>query len=576
MPQALLALCLVLLLLPGPALKADSPNAADLIESARALGASDLDSALGQLEQARALARSSGEIETIAEAWLAQALLLRGRSGYAALQPELETFLAEHGTALPHRLSILLGAELGNIEYRQGEREAALLRFDALAAAAETEALQAHVRALRGVVHFANADYELAVADYLAALRHFDAVDDAERRMTLNMNLGIAWLRLEDLAASGRHFQRAQELNDQVEDPATRLRLASNIGILYQQLERFDEAMDAYQQAYQLATAANQPLARAQSLLNIATIHNNHHEDYEQALAYYQRSLAIAEAHDLRLGVMLNTMNIGTALSRLGRHDEAIDAFRQARALIEQFGGPLELRHLYRELSRAQARMGDYAAALESLAESHRLDREIFDERRDRDISELRIAFEADLKEAELGLQAEQLARARARTYLLLALAAGIGLMLLAAVLFYRWRLNTLQDLYARNRELVRAQYGPAAAPPPGPRSGERLEAADSANDSDQPGLPEFDLETPEGEPLLELYQRLETLISEQKLSPAPTCTTPMWPPRWAPTRNTCLRPSRNMATAISTSSSTATASTKHVGCSLIPVSRCP
>lgn len=522
MPRFLLALSLSLLLLPSPVVRADALSPADLIESARALGIADLEAALGQLEQARALAQASGEIETLGEAWLAEALLLRERSGYTALQPELETFLAEHTTVLPDRLSILLGAELGNIEYRHGEREAALLRLDALAAAAETEALQAHVRALRGVVHFANADYELAVADYIDALRHFDAVDDPERRMTLNINLGIAWLWLEDLAASERHFQRAQELNDEVEDPATRLRLATNIGILYQQQERFEEAMAAYQQAYALATEANQPLARAQSLLNIATIHNNHRQDFEQALDYYRRSLAIAEAHDLHVGVMLNQMNIGTALSRLGRHDEAIEAFRQARVLIDQFGGPLELRHLYRELSRAQGRMGEYAGALESLAESHRLDREIFDERRDRDISELRIAYEADLKDAELALQAEQLAGARARTYLLIALTAGIGVILVVAILFYRWRLNTLQELYERNRELVRAQYGPAAAPPPRPRAGERLEAPKTANDPEQPELPEFDLEPPEGEPLLDLYQRLEMLMREQQLFTRP------------------------------------------------------
>lgn len=429
-------------------------------------------------------------VEARAEAWLAEARGLRERAGYAALRPELEAFLADHAGVLPHHLVTLMGAELGNMMFHQGDREAALAQHDAVLAAAQSDATRAPVLAFRSVVHFANADYEQAMADSLTALRHYDAVGDRAQQLALNVGIGIITLRLEDLDATELYFERARALESDVADESIRLRLQAHLGILFQAQQRFDEAMAAYEQAYQLATALNEPLARAQALLNIATIYNNQRQDYETALDYYQRSLVIAEAHDLHLGVVLNHTNIGIALSWLGRHDEAMASFTQARGLIDQHAGPLELRHWYRELSRAQARMGDYESALDSLNASHEVEREIFDERRDRDIAELRTAYERDLQEAEL-------ARLLVQRNLFLVIGISVSLLLLVGVAFYRWRLQRVQALYERNRELVRAQGKEAAA----------LAAVERSHEAERNNT----------DPQQALYANLEKIMREQR-----------------------------------------------------------
>jgi tetratricopeptide (TPR) repeat protein len=94
----------------------------------------------------------------------------------------------------------------------------------------------------------------------------------------------------------------------------------------------------AYQQQHRTAARhwflcadkfANPPLTRAKLLLNLGAV-ESFRGDYAAAMAFYQQGLALAEQHEFVTLLPMFNNNMGNLHWRLGQHEPAIAALRQA------------------------------------------------------------------------------------------------------------------------------------------------------------------------------------------------------------------------------------------------------
>ncbi len=344
--------------------------------------------------------------------------------------------------------------------YRLGDVERARTRFRALEREFEGEALLADVLMSQAVLAHSQGIYDESVAKGLQALRLYESQGNIYGQIQSHKDLGIDYLRIDDLENSLFHFEAGKALLEQSEDVFVAVVLSANMGITLQKLGDLEGAMDAYEWTYDSAVVLNQPLTQAQSLLNIGTIYSNDLGDDERAIAYYQRSLEISEANGLSYGMMLNHMNIGVALGRLARTDEALAAFDQAMALAVELDRPNERQHLLGEITKVLAEAGRYQEAFEASQAQREIAETLFNENRDRAIADLRVEYETELAEQALALaQARNQQQRQWIRFLWVAVALLVGLVGMGGG-FLLYRNRSLRELYERNVELLDQFYG--------------------------------------------------------------------------------------------------------------------
>jgi adenylate cyclase len=363
---------------------------------------------------------------------------------------------------------------LGNLFVRQGDNFRALEQFQ--------QSLQV-VELLADTQRIARANYQIAVAhselgNYPEALNHlFEFLAYAEAQsdsseMALAYNLiGGVKVEIELNEEALTYFHRAREIRERLDDPGALAASCSNIGLSQgtlgqravkagdsaEGLLRHEEAGTWYQRALGLYRSVGDSAGVAGILLNqavnekeIGSIHFDAGRR-DQAEARWQQALRLlAQCRDIlaalgeqRLLVeVLNTT--GDVYRRQGRLEEALAITRQYMALAEQTGQSKFIRNGWKDLSRVYAQLGRWQDAYKARKTYDELRWEDFEQRRMQDIERREVAY-GDMKkqirllkqEQALAVQEAQLSAARTRQRALLG--GGIGLCLLALLIYNRY-----------------------------------------------------------------------------------------------------------------------------------------
>ncbi len=120
------------------------------------------------------------------------------------------------------------------------------------------------------------------------------------------------------------------------------------------------KALEDYQGAFDLFRAANDPRGQAKALQYIGSIYQDA-GDYERVLKYYAQSAETYKADPVLLVSALN--NKARALEQLGRHEEAIAAFRSALGVARQMGSAALQADIDSNLAAAEVKAGRLAEA---------------------------------------------------------------------------------------------------------------------------------------------------------------------------------------------------------------------
>lgn len=232
----------------------------------------------------------------------------------------------------------------------------------------------------------------------------FQTLGDFEALSRSLNNLGVIWIRRNDLVGAERVLNEALLLADRINVPVERARVRINYGHLCGMLGEYERGKQMLTTAFELLVVLGHP-AQTAALLNLARL----------ALAQGRTDEAtttLDRAHKLigagnRLGRIEGCLVRGQIASREARHDVAMHFFNEGIAMAAETGALREEKELWEALSNARAAASDFQQAYEATQRGLALDDRL---RRERAL--LQAATTVERRAAERAQHEADIARA--------------------------------------------------------------------------------------------------------------------------------------------------------------------
>lgn len=181
---------------------------------------------------------------------------------------------------------------------------------------------------------------DLSAESYLNSISILEKknVQSPECILAAKIGLGGVYLFLKDYGKSQKLFDESLDLLDslKLDDQLSYSSIYNNMGIIYTRQDDLVRAYSILEKGIQLLEN-KEPENR-----NLPLLYNNLGDvflktnNYEGALIAYNRSLAIREERNDRLGIATTLKNIGLLHDQKGQTDQAISFFRSSLALSEE------------------------------------------------------------------------------------------------------------------------------------------------------------------------------------------------------------------------------------------------
>lgn len=379
---------------------------------------------------------------------------------------------------------------LGNIYVRLGNNLQALQQYQSSLKTVEL---------LGDTARIARANYSLALAysavgSYPEALNHlYDYLwyaeslrDSSEMANAYNLIGGIkAEIELNDEAIA--FYEKARLIRERLDDPAGLASTYNNLGVSESGLGEkaaeakapdtalihYRRALDWFERARELSAGMQDASGVATSVFNtgvtwknIGSVHDKAGRPVEAAAAWQTALDQLREAREVRSAIgeqagLVEVLNaLGDVYRRQGDYTRALDFTRQYMALAEQTGQSKFLRNGWKDLSRIYALRRQWEEAYEARKRYDELRWEDFNEkrveeyaRREVQYSDLKKQVRLEKQEQELALQEARLRAARLRQQALLG--GGLALLLLALLLYNRYRIKTRANLALAEKNTI-------------------------------------------------------------------------------------------------------------------------
>jgi serine/threonine protein kinase/predicted ATPase/class 3 adenylate cyclase len=275
--------------------------------------------------------------------------------------PSSQPILVARATILNQR-----GTTLWNI----GRLEAAIESYAEALVIYRAIGMSRHeARALNnmGIVFAALGEYEEALAHYKSALKIDQELGDRSSIALKLGNIGQCYSDLGDLDKAESYLGKALKIAEQTGDLSAAADTAVSWGQAKLQRGEIKPALALFERGLALATENRERYQEVRALQYIAYAHLITGDPAETALEMARSATDWARKMPMLVGIIYGLAFQGLALSKLGRHDEAIAAVDEAVAHLEG-ARPEGAEHVYRwrsQILTAAGRTADAAAALE-------------------------------------------------------------------------------------------------------------------------------------------------------------------------------------------------------------------
>ncbi|HUQ05122.1 MAG TPA: tetratricopeptide repeat protein, partial [Kofleriaceae bacterium] len=250
-----------------------------------------------------------------------------------------------------------------------------------------------------GIVFSSLGEYEEALAHYKSSLKIDQALGDRSGIALKLGNIGQAYADLGDVERAESYLSKALKLGEQTGDPSSMADAAISWG--QAKLARGDAAgaLELLERGRELATENRERFQEIRGLQYIALAHLDSNPEWSLDLA--KSATELARKMPMIVGITYGLAIAGRALSRLGRHDEAVAATTEAVAIQDQQPRPEGAEHVLYWHACVLGAAGQTSAAQAAFARS---EKEI-------DIKAARLR-DADLRSIYLGSKTPKAVRA--------------------------------------------------------------------------------------------------------------------------------------------------------------------
>ncbi len=189
-----------------------------------------------------------------------------------------------------------------------------------------------------------------------------DAADPGQQAQALG-NQGSAYYLLENYEAALAAYFKSLALNKQIRNLRGQSSCLNNIGNVYLAGSHEAQAMQCYRQSLALDRQRGDSLGVGDSYVNLATASTALDTTQRQALAYYQRALALFRAAGNTAKATSALNNIADTYLDRRRYAAALPYLAQCLALNRQLGNVAQQAQNLQNLGHVQRGLGHWATA---------------------------------------------------------------------------------------------------------------------------------------------------------------------------------------------------------------------
>jgi len=314
-----------------------------------------------------------------------------------------------------------------------------------------------------GDVQFYVNNLNLSLKHYLSALSIFEEISKKEDSPEAKINCGHLMATIGnvlkdsgDLEGSLDYYRRCHSIYMREGFQAGIPGILHNTGNILQLQGNNGEALGMYMQSLEKAESAGDVYLTSMALSSIGSVYMDT-EEPDTAADYFIRSLAVAEKSNRKRGILSATLKLIHLNRMQGNLKQALAYSKSAEKLAKELENRRDHADVLMEKALIYRGLRKYKQAFETSLAYQSLREEFLSEKRIRELDILRVRYETEAKELEIGqLKKQRAVQRRMTTGALTGLFfAGISLVLAVRNVRFRTRVNReLENAYSRVEKL--------------------------------------------------------------------------------------------------------------------------
>lgn len=348
-------------------------------------------------------------------------------------------------------------------------------------------------------------------SDYYDALQYFSKSIEAARKgdneqtYTVALcNIATVYFLRGDGDGGLPYAQESYSLGLELDDEYLTFTGSHMLASMYYLKGDYDEALEVMAVTEKLITSGDE--TSALKAVKVFTLYGNilaAKEDYRKAEYYFDKALALEK--DLYGDHLDYTyLSYGDYFLQRGRYPEALRMFLAGIELAAEMENKVYLNQYYRKTSECYEKMGYYAQSLQFYKSYYELSRNIFSAEKERSVSEMRVQYEVEKKEAEIARNHLQLLQQKRKAQVY-GLVVAMIVLAMGAGFFYYYRKNKFyREIFRQSQLAVKART--------------KLESQKFNAEEDQHSSVKYAFSPLSDQKGKELFEQLEGLMTEKKL----------------------------------------------------------
>ncbi|MEO8066947.1 MAG: adenylate/guanylate cyclase domain-containing protein [Flavobacteriales bacterium] len=294
-------------------------------------------------------------------------------------------------------------------------------------------------------------DFPAAYANFLEALKRYEAAGLKSNAAGAMLNIGIVFMRQKDLLKAREYYLKAEPLALELDNKPMLMAIYENVAGTYNEDDTTHAALDYVTKALKVAEATKDSAAIGHVLGNLASVYLDTHR-LQEALNYQHMSLAISKARGLERSTAYNLTILGAihmelakdtaghspqaiTKNRMDHAKLAIAYLREAVSMNEKLKIPHGLMEANRYLHEAYALHDDHRSAWMAHKRYTELKDSIFSSENSQAITNLETKRMVELKEKDIEIARLEVEKKRNERWFFI---AGIVLLLVIMGTLFR------------------------------------------------------------------------------------------------------------------------------------------
>lgn len=254
-----------------------------------------------------------------------------------------------------------------------------------------------------GIIYEEQGNYPLAIKSYLQALKIAEARGDKKAIADAYFNIGNVCGYQNNSGDAIKNYSSALTLYEQIGFKHGMALCKVNIGLGYLMLDSLKLAMIFSQHAYEILEANGEKASAAQTKNQLGHIHTKL-GNYSQAIYDFSTALNVFTNMQDTFNMSTSNRGIGDANFYKGQFNEALKYYNSSLALAKAVGFKSNVRDNYGSIAEVYAKKNDYENAYLNHKLYFALNDSLLNETKSGQITEMQTRYETEKKDNEIVL----------------------------------------------------------------------------------------------------------------------------------------------------------------------------